>query len=106
MKTLESPVEYFSGTVVLPDFLTLPQCVAFERAMGEGKKGGVFSEYHNAVLPAILDCVKEWHIKGIDEHPTVETFPATPKRPSAIFVGWLVDEILKIYIGENQVPND
>lgn len=63
------------------------------------------SKTDGAFLPAILLCVKEWHLANVPEHPTVETFPMTPRGKSSELVNWLWDEIAKIYKGETEIPN-
>jgi hypothetical protein len=58
-----------------------------------------------AILPGILACVEEWELEGLGRPVTLETFPATPVRASAELVGWLVEEVVKAYRGEEVIPN-
>jgi len=113
-KTIISPVEQFPGSVVLPDFLTLLQVIAFEEAnekiteLRESvPEGGSVkrSRLDQINLPVILAIVEEWRIVGIDEKPTIERMPLTPRLASAKLISWLVGEITRLYIGENEIPN-
>ena len=120
-KTLHSPILDFPGTVILPDMLILPQVLAWndmliardevgdgvpkdrKLTLSENRKwiGKIDAVY----LPVVFEIVKEWHVEHIPEHPTIETFPLTPRLPSAQFIAWLVGEIQKVYDGEIEIPN-
>ena len=63
------------------------------------------SRTDGAFLPAILLCVREWHLAGVPEKPTIDTFPATPRNKASELVNWLWSEITEIYQGETEVPN-
>ena len=113
-KTIVSPVDKFPGSVVMPDFLTLPQVIAFEDAnekinelRGSVPEGGSVkrSRLDEINLPVILAIVESWHIVGIDEKPTIENMPLTPRLASAKLIAWLMSEITGLYIGENEIPN-
>lgn len=106
-----SPVEKFPGFVVLPDFLTLPQVIAFEDAIGQAeelKKGGTVrrSRLDQINLPVIFAIVKEWHVDGVPETPDIESMPLTPRVASATLIAWIWGEITRLYIGEKTVPNE
>lgn len=107
-----SPVEKFPGYIVLPDYLILPQVRTFENALSGLEnipqndgfiRFGVLDEHR---LPVVLECVQEWHIEGVPENPTVDTFPLTPKRAASDLLKWAFEEVSKVYIGEIEVPNE
>jgi len=98
----------------MPDFLTLPQVIAFEDAnekiielikslpeAGRVKR----SRLDEINLPVILAIVIEWRIVGIDEKPTIEKMPVTPRKESAELISWLIGEISRLYKGETEIPN-
>ena len=108
----ESPVEKFSGYVILPDFLNILQVRAFEDAYfgdpnelnRKGKK--VFlSVSDEKMLPVILSIVQEWHIEGQPEKPTIETFVMSPVSDGHEFVRWLGGLLYNLWKGETEVPN-
>jgi hypothetical protein len=106
-KVITSPVKRFSGTVVLSDPLTYPQVFAFQDALEGIKALGDDANYLRvqfAALPGILKCVEEWHLERVPEHPTEDTFPATPIRPAAELVSWLFAEISKLNEEADNVP--
>jgi hypothetical protein len=101
MKTITSPVSRYPGEVVLPDFLTLPQLIAFEKAIAAAealREGGSMSEHRYALLPGLCACVSEWRLTdgrtGANLGPlTADTFPASPRDASARLMTWLIGEI-------------
>lgn len=107
----ESPVTQFPGYVILPDYLTFPQVFAFEDAIeaaqahtAEDESIKDWRRYFYAMLPGLLKCVNEWHIAGIPEQPTPETFPATPQMPVAELAGWLIGEVTALLNEAREVP--
>lgn len=54
------------------------------------------------MLPAILQCIEAWHIEGVPEHPTAETFPATPRMSAGKFIAWLASEIGAVISEEDE----
>ena len=121
MTVITSPVKRFPGTVTLPDFLILPQVLAWDETLirkdeikgrlpqdreptfPERKK--FRGELDAAYLPAIFGIVQEWHIEGVPDVPTIENFPLTPRTPSAELTSWLIREIEALYYGEIDIPN-
>ena len=105
-RTITSPVKKFPGTVVLADPLTFDQLFAYMDAVetARGLDNGVRVNY--AALPGILACVEEWHLDGIPEGVTLESFPATPPVSVARLIAWLVDELAKAFEEAETVPND
>jgi len=57
-------------------------------------------------LPAILACVEKWNLSGIPEKPTMESFPASPRKDSHKLIESIFTEILNVYRGANEVPNE
>lgn len=57
------------------------------------------TEADGTLLPAIIKCVDEWHLRDYPENVTIDTFPYTPKNDAALIVDWLVGEITEIYVG-------
>lgn len=110
-KTLTSPVKRFSGTVELSDPLTFPQYLAWIRAVEAAaekreKITAITVGYDDIVtelmLPAILQCIEAWHISGIPENPTVDTFPATPRVSAGRLIAWLASEIGAVISDEDE----
>ena len=101
----------YKGYVVLPDFLNIVQVRKFEDALGdpndqpEENKRIWFSVSDSKRLPVILELVKEWHIDGLPEKPTLETFPMTPLAEAHALVNDLFMGVYRLWSGE-QVPND
>jgi len=56
---------------------------------------------NGTLLPAVLDCVQEWHVEGVPEKPTLQTFPGTPQPDSGQLLGWIIEELLDIITGES-----
>ena len=122
-KVIESPVKKFPGTVTLFDPLTMPQVVKidecllsrrqyFEETEIDGARGYVlkddafWSHPDTIALDAILVCVEEWNLKNLPDDLTAENFPGSPRPASRALINWLVIEILAVYQGETEVPNE
>lgn len=128
--TKTSTIKGFEGSVTFHDPLNMEQVFAIEEAQdqatdiepsrfltrineirGEKDQDGnivkaAWSSKANALfLPAILLCVKEWHIERIPAGVTKDTFPMTPRGPANALVDWLWDSIIEIYQGETEIPN-
>ena len=107
-KIISSPVKAFPGTVVLSDPLTYPQTFAFEDAIEASKEAGegaTQDRLRYILLAGVLSCVEEWHIEGVPQYPTRDTFPNTPKLSAARLVNWLVNEIVAMYQEGEEIPN-
>ena len=123
-------VKGFEGYVELHDPLNMEQVFAIEGAQdaaieiepspfltrinevrgqkdddGNAVKASWSSKADKVFLPAILLCVKEWHLERVPENVTIETFPMSPRGAASQLVDWLWTEILKVYQGEVAVPN-
>jgi len=125
MKRVESPVERWAGYVILHEPLLYSHIRAIEDAQDAAaetepssflsivdengtitKKLYWLSKLDYLRLTAILPCVVEWHLTGVDDKPTPDTFPMTPRSDSSRLIAWLWDELYKIYNGETEVPNE
>ena len=99
-KTIVSPVEEFPGTVILPNHLTMPQALAYEKAVRDGsaliEEQASQSEYDAVMVGAICEIVEEWKLDNFDQLST-ETFPFTPRKASAELIAWIFGEIVKLY---------
>src|SRR5687767_3844181 len=134
---LTSPVKRFPGTVIVPDYLTPEQVFAIEdcqfnardyfkentteterlitNAKGEEVKAiesnSRFSwlRFRSHYIPAIVLCVKEWHLENfsLNGHggASYETFPMTPAEDVSDLLEWVFSELVKIYNGASNVPN-
>jgi len=122
-KVIQSTIEHFPGTVTLSDPLTMPQVLAidegllsrrqyFEEKEIDGKRGYVlkagsfWSQPDSVSLEVIMKCVDEWGLKNVPENVTAETFPGSPRTASKDLIDWLLNEILEVYQGEVEVPNE
>lgn len=121
-KRIDSKVKRFPGYVILSDPLTIPQTMAFEDAMSAAQEGArergdlitidekervntLSPHYLHDVLAGVIPCIEEWHIEGLQEIVTPDTFPGTPKIASAQLISWLIGEISGLYSEAEQVPN-
>lgn len=103
-KRISSPSLRWPGSVVFSDPLTLPQALAWEKAIREVQKreGEItITDVNYAILPGICACVEKWELDGLGEL-TPDTFPATPRNKSIELINWLMGEITRIYVGEEE----
>ena len=111
-KVITSPVKRWAGTVTIADPLTIPQAEQIENALGidetqpieEGKRVWL-TVNDKKMLPAVFACVEAWNLQGL-EGVTFETFPASPRGASHKLIDWIFKEILSVYFGEAEVPNE
>lgn len=110
MKRIDSDVERWKGHVLLHDPLPLVKLAVFEDAITaalkiDPKLGTARS--HVELIPALLECVAEWHIEGFPEKPTSETFPGMgtgiTKKDITLIINFVTDAIIKWYKGDS--PN-
>ena len=125
MKRIESPSKHWAGYVILHDPLNLEQVFAIEDVQDQsvdlepskflkkleevgGTSVGVTwsSRSDKLIVPAIILCVKEWHLTDFPDTPDLSTFPATPRKDARVLVDWLWEEINKLYAGAVEVPNE
>lgn len=123
-KVLESPVKRWPGTITIPDFLTIPQAIAWEEAIGNANEilpeaepfvkdeklttsqinrisASWSTKWTSLVLPGIMACVESWNLEGLDHN----NFPATPPLSRVKLVAWIVNEIKKLYDEAEEIPN-
>lgn len=107
-KVIPIDIGKFKGSVTLADPLTFPQATAIERALDfkveEGKP--FFTVFDKEQLPAIFAVVEKWDLTGLPEEVTLETFPASPRKPTHLLIQALFREVVAIYTGESIVPKE
>lgn len=110
MKQIEIKLNNKTGHVLLHDPLPLVKLANFEEAIEaalkvDSKLGKAKS--HALLLPSILESVAEWHIDGIPEQPTMETFPGMgsefSKRDITLIINSIVSELIRFMTGKD--PN-
>lgn len=112
-KLITSPVVRWSGTVEIAEPITEAQAIEIERtqAIIRDAQSKADSENFNdlrealgksAKLRAIEACVIKWNLENFTPNP----FPFSPKKDAQKLIEWLYDEILSVYIGESEVPNE
>jgi hypothetical protein len=106
----DSKVKRFPGHIILPEYLNIGQVRLFEKSLGDpDEKDSENKSVWKGVtiekrLPVVLDIVTEWHLEGVPEKPTIETFPASPVSEANDLVSWIYMLIRDLWVGE-QVPN-
>jgi len=101
-KRISSPSSRYPGEVVLADPLTLPQALAWEKAIRTAQTNddnATITDVNYAILPGVCACVEKWELEGLGEL-TPDTFPASPRKASIELINWLISEITRIYVGE------
>lgn len=103
----------YKGHVILPEFLNILQVRKFEDSLGDINTGQADEENKRVWLsvsdekrlPVVLDIVSEWHVDGIPDKPTVETFPMTPIAAAHGVIDKIYSGIFEMWTGET-VPNE
>ena len=106
-RAIESPVKRWPGRVILPDYLTAPQDIAFQQAIkdaGKFQPEEQFPEFIFAVMPGIAACVEKWELQNFPENPSAENVPTTPRAPVSELYTWLLKEITALY-EDDTIPN-
>jgi len=80
-----------------------PKCEGVIMQRINWDKSGSSSEYHNALTPAVMDCVQSWALEGVGNPP--DYFPGSPATAANMLVKWIFDEIMILYSGVS-VPNE
>ena len=114
MKVIESPVKRWPGTVGLRENLFLPQTVAVMDVIEEvgfldkeeGESFVIHLKDHLTLLPAILDCVEEWDLEGLERPKGPETFPGNPLGDASRLASWLFNEVFDLVLYGDAVPNE
>ena len=129
-KIINSDVEGFKGKVHFASPLNLEQVFAIEDAKdnaiqvepsafltklnevqgnkderGEAIKAQWSSKADKFFIPALLLCVEKFEITGMEEKPTLQNFPLTPRGKSQQFIDFCWQNLESIYAGEIEVPN-
>lgn len=110
-KKIDSPLEKWKGHIVIYDPMPMIRLATFEEAiteaMGIDPKLGKAKAYV-ALIPALLACVKEWHIDGFPNDLTIDNFPAAgqgmSKADIAALVNWVANRIINLIRGAD--PNE
>lgn len=131
-KKIDVQIKGFEGSVTFFEPLFLEQVLAIEDAQDaaaeqappsalltklnelSGKvddKGEVIrvtwsSRVDKHFIPAICKSVEKWEIAGLPEKVTPETFPMSPRSRTIELINFLFGELVKIYSGEIDVPNE
>jgi hypothetical protein len=101
------PVKRYTGEIVLPDYLTMPQYIAWNKAVRNASSNpeATLLDFHTALLPVVLIVVKKWNLANMPSEPTFDTFPATPARSASELLEWIINAIGKMIIDESDIPN-
>ena len=103
-RVIDSPVKQFPGQVELPDAVTFPQYIAYQDALTAAREeNGARQNF--ALLPGLLACVLAWRLENVPEHPTVETFPASPPVAVSRLLAWIIAELSKMIHAADDSPN-
>lgn len=103
-RVIISPVKQFPGEIELPDALTFPQYIAYQDALQAAREeSGARQNY--ALLPGLLACVLAWRLERVPEHPTVETFPASPPVAVSRLLAWIIGEVSQMIYAADDSPN-
>ena len=100
-KIVISPSLRWPGQVLVSSPLTLPQALAWEKAIRttQALTGDItLTDVNYAMLPGIMACVEAWELEGLDP----DKFPASPRKESADLINWLIGEIARVYMGEEE----
>jgi hypothetical protein len=106
---IQSESDRWPGTVTICDQLTLPQVElienAFELQQGDGDKV-FFTVIDKRHIPAIIACVEKWELKNFPIPPTLETWLMQARKESHTLIRQIWEAILKVYTGEQEIPNE
>jgi len=99
----------WKGEVIFYDPLTMQQEAAWEVAMSNFRKaiddGLGISSFNLAQIPGVLECVSEWHLDGLPERMTIDSFSKLPRTERNHLLSFLVTEISKVYKSDDD-PNE
>jgi hypothetical protein len=109
-KVITSPSKRWPGSVTLADPLTLPQVELIEAALrpldNVPEDGQVYlTALDKPQIPAILACVEKWDLQDFPV-PTLDTFPMSPRRETHDLIAWIFREMRRVYIGDQEIPNE
>jgi hypothetical protein len=106
-KQITSPVARWAGTVTIADPLTIPQAQLIEAGLkqpeGHEDEERIWLSVIDVMkLPAVIACVEKWELADFTPDP----FPASPRGDSHKLIDFIFAELLKVYFGEQIVPNE
>ena len=110
MPTVTSAAKSFRGTVHLPERLTFRQVAGWREAVS-GLAGMSVADVAAddaailAILPALCAIIERCDVEGMPEHPTPDTWPATPRADAGLLIAQLIIAVTKIVAGEDERPN-
>ena len=95
--------------------MMMPEAVAFGKALNVAKNFRLQAakeeraissdEWQEAYVPALCLCIESAQIENFPEHPTVDTWPFSPKAASVDLTTLILTEVQKIYFGEQEETN-
>lgn len=107
MGEFKSPVKRWPGKIYLPEYLSFPDLLEWEKAMKslqsgpDGKTQVDMVGLYNHVLPVIMKMVVKWELEGLPEDLTPEKFPG-----SAELLNWLTNCVTDLFGTTNEIaPN-
>ena len=104
MKQIVSPVERFPGTVMLPDAFDWDQLAAWEASIEDTSSAKGTIGMLRAQVRALVGMGLVWHIRGIPEAPTPETFPTRPLAAISELIAWLFREVTRKVMADDPNP--
>jgi len=114
MKLIESPVKRWPGTIGLRENLYLPETTAIMDVLeeigffghDEGEGFTIQLKDHLKLIPAILVCIEEWNLEGLERPTGADDFPGNPLSDVSRLASWLFNEVADIVISGDTVPNE
>lgn len=110
-KQINSPVAKFPGTVTICDQLFQPQVDVIEDALNllDGLDPEIkyrTSMFDKGQIPAVLACVEKWELKDYPVPTSPDTVLLSPRKATHELILWIFNEIVAVYLGEKEVPNE
>jgi len=100
----------WEGSVEIADPLNIEQAQAIADSLDLPQKNADGTYYTIALdakkIPAILACVEKWNLKGFPETVNIKTYPASPRKAAHALANLIHSELVKVYVGDTEVPNE
>ena len=99
MNKKDSPITRWPGHIIMPSYMSFISLGKWEKAVAQAKalkETDSLAAFYEKLLPVACEVVQEWHIDGLPEHVSADTFPA-----SGPLVGWVIDEISNLFSETN-----
>ena len=96
----ESPVKRWPGYVLLADYMSYPQLISWKNDLERINEPGVAGDntrLFGVMLNSAIEIVAEWHIDGLPEKMTLNTFPA-----SNSLAAWITNVVTELYQETNR----